>query len=164
MPKEDKRDEVEVVEPPKYCDLSDEEKSVLSQIQWVRLTQLDKKYSGGGDKNPSGQEEITIDVTTKDKAYRTIIHETVKKHFPILTSNFREKDDKKQIVVSYRKSKSNKRGRDGQEWPKDRPKFLHFTLYKQDFDTGHLLGWMGKILHKEKRGFGMAGTKDKRAR
>jgi hypothetical protein len=47
-------------------------------------------------------------------------------------------------------------------WPKERPKHLRFTLFKENKDSHEAMGLVGKMLGVLPRAFGYAGTKDKR--
>lgn len=52
------------------------------------------------------------------------------------------------------------RGQSG--WPKERPKHVRFTLYKENKDSHEAMGLIGKMLGVLPKAFGYAGTKDKR--
>ncbi|KAL9649780.1 hypothetical protein ABK040_009594 [Willaertia magna] len=47
-------------------------------------------------------------------------------------------------------------------WPKDRPKYIQFVLYKENTETTEVIGEMSKILKLKPKNFTIAGTKDKR--
>ena len=146
---------------PKHSELAAEEQKAVSSLQWIRVLELAKKTLAQ-DKTADG-DMVTIDITTKEKPERKVIHELIRKTFDHLQTDFAEKEGKKHIAVSKkRKQGLTKAGRPG--WPRERPKFLHFTMYKEDQDTANILNSMAKILQKDKKGFGIAGTKDKRAR
>ena len=146
---------------PKHSELTAEEQKAVSSLQWIRVLELAKK-SLAQDK-PADGNTVTIDITTKEKPERKVIHELIRKTFQHLQSDFMEKDGKKHIAVSKKKKQAvTKSGRPG--WPRERPKFLHFTMYKEDQDTANVLNAMARVLQKDKKGFGIAGTKDKRAR
>jgi tRNA pseudouridine13 synthase len=48
-------------------------------------------------------------------------------------------------------------------WPKDRPKYLQFTLAKQNMDTTNAMSQIARTIHVNSNVFTWAGTKDKRA-
>ncbi|KAG2378005.1 hypothetical protein C9374_008627 [Naegleria lovaniensis] len=47
-------------------------------------------------------------------------------------------------------------------WPKDRPSYIQFVLYKENSETTEILGEIGRILKLKQKNFQIAGTKDKR--
>ncbi|KAF0976607.1 hypothetical protein FDP41_004506 [Naegleria fowleri] len=47
-------------------------------------------------------------------------------------------------------------------WPKDRPNYIQFVLYKENSETTEILGEIGRILKLKQKNFQIAGTKDKR--
>ncbi|KAL9183564.1 hypothetical protein ACHAXT_004420 [Thalassiosira profunda] len=56
-----------------------------------------------------------------------------------------------------------KGGADRKPWPKDRPDFLRFVMYKENIDTGVAAKDVCRTAHlNPKRGIGYAGMKDKR--
>jgi hypothetical protein len=59
----------------------------------------------------------------------------------------------------------SKNDRDGrvQTWPRDRPDYLRFTLYKENLGTMEALQLLSTQLRLNLKLFGFAGTKDKRA-
>uniref|UniRef100_A0A0K2V6A6 Pseudouridylate synthase 7 (Putative) [Xenopus (Silurana) tropicalis] n=1 Tax=Lepeophtheirus salmonis TaxID=72036 RepID=A0A0K2V6A6_LEPSM len=147
------------LESPSYGELSQEVKDLFSPLSWARMMQISKKYAVDTRK-PSEKESIRIDVTSKEKDERRLIHQCIKKHFPNLNSNTIDEGDKKYITVSYIQLKSDRR----LDWPKDRPEFLHFTLYKENLDTFAALSILAKGLNKTASFFSFSGSKDKRAR
>ncbi len=73
----------------------------------------------------------------------------------------------------FKNNENNKKKKNKKvEWPKDRPKFLRFVLYKENIDTGTAAKDIGRIIrlppkgHRNNRGgsgqIGYAGMKDKR--
>jgi len=49
-----------------------------------------------------------------------------------------------------------------ENWPEGQPEFLHFTLYKENRDTGEAINNVSKCTFKSWKHFGFAGTKDRR--
>ena len=153
--------DVDVAKWPKHSELAAEEQKAVSSLQWIRVLELAKKALA--QDKPADGDTVTIDITTKEKPERKVIHDLIRKTFKHLQTDFVEKDGKKYIAVSKKKKQGlTKSGRP--EWPRERPKYLHFTMYKEDQDTASVLYSMAKVLQKDKKGFGIAGTKDKRAR
>lgn len=48
-------------------------------------------------------------------------------------------------------------------WPKDRPDYLYFRLYKENCDTGEAVSSIARCVGRSVKQFTFAGTKDKRA-
>jgi hypothetical protein len=80
---------------PKYAELPEADRAAVSSLQWIRITEMAKKYLGGA--KPTEAEQVTIDVTEKEKSARKRIHDIVKKFFPHLASDTRELEAKKQV-------------------------------------------------------------------
>ena len=51
-----------------------------------------------------------------------------------------------------------------QQWPRDRPKYLHFTLYKENTETYEAISLLASRCRTDEKHFGFAGTKDRRGR
>ena len=146
---------------PKHSELTAAERGLVTSLQWIRILELAKKNLQ--QDKPADEGTVTIDITTKEKPERKVIHDLIRKTFDHLQTDFTEKDGKKHIAVS-RKRKEGKTKSGHGEWPRDLPKYLHFTLYKENQDTHMVLNILANILKKDRKGFGIAGTKDKRAR
>ena len=133
-----------------FTELSEEEKAVVSEFLFSRIKLFNK--------DPES-ENIEIDVTDFDKNNRKLVHQVLKK-FPKIDSNTIDKDGKKFIIAKAKSSgKSNK-----QNWPRDRPKYLHFTLYKENSETYEAISLLAKRCRTDEKYFGFAGTKDRRGR
>ncbi|CAE7568994.1 PUS7 [Symbiodinium natans] len=48
-------------------------------------------------------------------------------------------------------------------WPKDRPDYLYFRLYKENCDTGEAVSSIARCVGRSAKQFSFAGTKDRRA-
>ncbi|CAK8999046.1 Multisubstrate pseudouridine synthase 7 (RNA pseudouridylate synthase 7) (RNA-uridine isomerase 7) [Durusdinium trenchii] len=48
-------------------------------------------------------------------------------------------------------------------WPKDRPEYLYFRLYKENCDTGEAVSGIARCVGRSAKQFTFAGTKDRRA-
>ena len=110
--------------------------------------------------DPENNEDVEIDVTNLDKDSRKEIH-LILKGFSKVDSNTLDKDGKKFIVAKSKNSvlKNNKK-----QWPRDRPKYLHFTLYKENMETYEAISLLANKCRTEEKHFGFAGTKDRRGR
>jgi tRNA pseudouridine13 synthase len=62
-----------------------------------------------------------------------------------------------------REQQSQGRRRGGMDWEELGGEYLHFNLYKENKDTMEVVGFLGSKLNCGTKGFGFAGTKDRRA-
>lgn len=137
-------------------------KSWITPLTWARLVQIGKKYGNDPKKPPEQGDVVKIDVTSREKEERTKLHQYIRAIWPhLITSTTDETDESKKFIsVSYKLKKQ-------QDFPRERKeKFLHFTLFKEFWDTSYLFGQLYKILGVERErhtySFAVAGTKDKR--
>ena len=171
-----------------YNDLEENIKKWITPVSYSRLLMLTKKCSTPEEiaKLPSKTEIIRIDVTGSEKEERKNFHTWVKEQFPHLNSDGAKQEghdpERKYIVLSYAKSDKFQVSDSDKwikTWPRDRDeKFLHFTLYKEDYEQAELFSRITKILlgnrHFNQNGkadfktskysLKAAGNKDKRAR
>ncbi|KAL6705631.1 multisubstrate pseudouridine synthase 7 [Coniothyrium glycines] len=114
-----------------------------------------------------------------DKEQRTQAHKTLRRLFPNLLESSMEEDQSLRIKATppaerQGKKKGKGSGRDvagndsrsnrGQmRWEELGGDYLHFTLYKENKDTMEVVGFLGSKLNCGTKGFGFAGTKDRRA-
>jgi len=134
-----------------YTSLTESQKKVFSELQFNKAKILNNEEDTG--------DTLEIDVTDRDKNERREIH-TVLKRFDKIDSNTLEKDNKKLIVAKPKKD--NKGGY--RNWPRDRPRFLNFSLYKDNCETFEAIGGLAAKARVDPKHFSYAGTKDKRAR
>jgi len=71
-----------------------------------------------------------------------------------------EKDGKKLIVAKPKGAMKSKK----QHWPRERPKYLHFTLFKENAETYEAISLLANRCRTDEKHFGFAGTKDRRGR
>lgn len=127
---------------------------------WTQLTEL----------NASGKLEtgdsINICVESLSKDDRRNYHTTIKSAFKDVTSNTCDINGEK--FINVRSSSSKDHSKDTftkhKPWPKDRPKYLHFCLYKQCTETFSGLSQLAQSLKINPKQFGFSGTKDARAK
>jgi len=86
--------------------------------------------------------------TYMDKDQRTNFHQTIKANFPFLSSETKETDDLKTIIVRYS--------------PKQKGRLVSFVLRKRNWDTMQALNKIARFLKKRPGDFFFAGTKDRR--
>jgi len=135
-----------------YEILTETQKLLFSEVLFARV----KLFNS----DPENNEDVEIDVTNLDKDSRKEIH-LILKGFSKVDSNTLDKDGKKFIVAKSKNSvlKNNKK-----QWPRDRPKYLHFTLYKENMETYEAISLLANKCRTEEKHFGFAGTKDRRGR
>jgi len=133
-----------------YSSLTEFQKSLVSEVLFSRV----KVYNS----DPETATDIEIDVTDLKKEDRKEIHQILKK-FSKIDSNTVDKDGKKMIAVKAKSALKNK-----QHWPRDRPKYLHFTLYKENTETYEAISLLANRCRTDEKHFGFAGTKDRRGR
>ncbi|KAF1831672.1 tRNA pseudouridine synthase D [Decorospora gaudefroyi] len=111
-----------------------------------------------------------------DKDARTQAHKSLRRIFPNLLESAMEEDQSIRIKATppaERKKKKAKGGnrdredqgrrRGGLDWEELGGEYLHFNLYKENKDTMEVVGFLGSKLNCGTKGFGFAGTKDRRA-
>jgi len=135
-----------------YSSLTEAQKLLFSEVQFSRV----KIFNS----DPENNEEIEIEVTDLDKESRKEIHQLLKS-FPKVDSNTLDKDGRKFIVAKDKSvvAKSMKK-----QWPRDRPKYLHFTLYKENSETYEAISLLANRCRTDEKHFGFAGTKDRRGK
>merc|ERR550519_374551 len=138
---------VEFQEVHTYSDLSETERLLISDVQFSKLKLMDS--------DRKAQETVEFDVTEFDKDKRREVHMIIKK-FSMIDSNTLDRDGKKLVVA---KRKKNQHG-----WPRDRPRYLHFSLYKENMDTYEACSLLSNKVRTQTKFFSFAGTKDKRGR
>ncbi|KAF2715800.1 pseudouridine synthase-like protein TruD/Pus7 [Pleomassaria siparia CBS 279.74] len=136
------------------------------------VKQIRKKY----DKKAKDFKAVIAPPIT-DKEKRTQAHQCLRRIFPAMLESSMEKDQSIRIKAVPPKERGTKRkrgnGRDqvreqdrrrGQlGWEELGGEYLHFTLYKENKDTMEVIGFLGSKLNNGSKGFGWAGTKDRRA-
>lgn len=114
-----------------------------------------------------------------DKEQRTQAHQNLRRIFPNLLESSMEEDQSIRIKATppaERKGKGKAPGgtrergnpdsgrqRGQTRWEELGGDYLHFTLYKENKDTMEVVGFLGSKLNCGSKGFGFAGTKDRRA-
>lgn len=119
--------------------------------------------------------KIVIGPVISDKEQRTNAHQTLRRIFPNLLESSMEPDQSIRIKArppadrGNKKKKGKDRNRDpdrhrGQlAWEELGGEYLHFSLYKENKDTMEVVGFLGSVTGAGAKGFGFAGTKDRRA-
>jgi len=138
---------VEVQEVRTYSELSESEKQLVSEIKFSKLKLIDS--------DRKSVDSVEFDVTEFEKDKRRELH-MILKGFHMIDANTLDKDGKKLVVA---KRKKNQQG-----WPRDRPRFLHFSLYKENMETFEACSQLANKVRTQVKFFSFAGTKDKRGR
>jgi len=136
----------------RYSQLGEEDRALLTETEFAMVKLVDK--------DPATHNSFTIDVTSMDKESRKRIHQVVKR-FPNLDSNTVDAEDRKTIVA---RQKVVKKGGGRKDWPRDRPRFLHFSLFKENTETFDAISLLAGKCRTDAKYFGFAGTKDRRGR
>ncbi|KAI4682777.1 uncharacterized protein J4E84_007242 [Alternaria hordeiaustralica] len=184
-PKEEENDGEEIIGKPPVAQeepeeqLPEEDRNTLHSIfgeqttdEIVKLVrQVRRKESR---KAKDFKAVISSPITDKDK--RTQAHQSLRRIFPNLLESAMEENQTIRIKATppaERKKKKGKGGakdrenqggrRGGQDWEELGGEYLHFNLYKENKDTMEVVGFLGSKLNCGAKGFGFAGTKDRRA-
>ncbi|CAH1265050.1 PUS7 [Branchiostoma lanceolatum] len=125
------------------------------------LSQEDKQKLENllGSKDKSAAVDIQVG---EDKEQRTQVHHAIKELFSGLQSETVDVCNTKVIRVKYGKG-SQARVQKKFKWPKGRPDYCHFVLYKENMDTMDAINMLAMNLRLKPGFFAYAGTKDKRA-
>ena len=95
--------------------------------------------------DPENNEDIEIDVTALDKDSRKEIHHILKS-FSKVDSSTEDKDGRKLMKAKAKGALKLQK----KHWPRDRPKYLHFTLYNDNCETYEAEDGCWKLLLSEK--------------
>ncbi|KAF2266444.1 tRNA pseudouridine synthase D [Lojkania enalia] len=119
--------------------------------------------------------KAVISAPVTDKDTRTQAHRCLREIFPNMLESSMEQDQSIRIkaIPPAERGKKRKRDRnagggpDGRKgklpWEEMGGEYLHFTLYKENKDTMEVIGFLGSMTKSGAKGFGFAGTKDRRA-
>ena len=135
-----------------YSSVPESVRTLLSDIQFSMIKSLNS--------DASFCDPIRINVSEVSKESRKEVHGVLKK-FANIETNTSEVEGVKYIEVKHKK-KCKTGGR--RDWPRERPRFLHFTLYKENMETYEAISHLSKKCRTEEKHFGTAGTKDRRGR
>ena len=115
----------------------------------------------------AGNYESILEIPSpEDKMERTIIHQSIKKYAPMLTSSTEIKTNTIKIYSSKLAQSHNKRqklGLDSRGAKQQPAKFVKFILYKENTDTMKAVKEISKATGIKEKSFGLAGNKDKKA-
>eukprot|EP01133_Synstelium_polycarpum_P014169 gene14169-16701_t len=92
-----------------------------------------------------------------DKDHRTAVHKLMREAFQASSET-----EGGCVVVSARCNRGKVARVAARGWPSDKPKYVEFTLYKENKESMHALGILAKIMNGAPSMFSLAGTKDKR--
>jgi tRNA pseudouridine13 synthase len=157
--------------------LSDEDRSTLVSIFGEQTTNEVVKLVNQVRKRESKKAKdfkAVISPPITDKEMRTQAHQSLRRIFPNLLESAMEEDQTIRIKATPpAERKGKKKGkaggreaggrRGGQDWEELGGDYLHFNLYKENKDTMEVVGFLGSKLNCGAKGFGFAGTKDRRA-
>ncbi|KAH7636342.1 pseudouridylate synthase 7 [Dermatophagoides farinae] len=98
-----------------------------------------------------------------DKQERGQIHLFIKQNYSTLESCTETIDGKRFVKILPKKGDRNQRQYRRQNWPSNRPSFVHFVLYKENMETIQVVNELSRRLGVGTKKFTYAGNKDKRA-
>ena len=133
-----------------YSELTNEQKALINEIDFSMIKMVNK--------DKTSFDPIKINVSEIDKDGRKEIHNIIKK-FSNIDSNTTEEDSVKYIVARPKKKSSG-----WSNWPRERPKYLHFSLYKENMEVSEAISLLANKCRSQEKYFGFAGTKDRRGR
>ncbi|EUC29838.1 hypothetical protein COCCADRAFT_105469 [Bipolaris zeicola 26-R-13] len=159
--------------------ITDEDREILDSIfgrqttdDIMKLVQQVRKRES--KKAKDFKPVISPPITDKDT--RTKAHQSLRRIFPNLLESAMENDQSIRIKATPPAERKNKkakganrdredqgRRRGGLDWEELGGEYLHFNLYKENKDTMEVVGFLGSKLNCGAKGFGFAGTKDRRA-
>ena len=153
--------EPEIVSDPdaSYDSLSDDQKLLISEDQFTSIKLLNLQNDTSSP--DSDFEPVKINVSDVDKEGRREIHNILKKFSNIFTYTNVASDDGTKYIEASSKVVGKKTRRD---WPQKRPKYLHFSLYKENMETSEAISLLANKVRANEKFFGFAGTKDRRGR
>lgn len=155
LPKED----VEEEERQNRVFAESETNSVFEELLGPDVAKEFLEFARLPEGDPKRNEKLTICGSfTSTKESRTKVHMAIKEHFKQLFAETKkaEGSDEQVFVISY----SHKRHRAHfTEWPKDKPDYLKFTLFKENKDLNNVLDVLCKLLRVNSKLFGTAGLK-----
>lgn len=115
----------------------------------------------------AGSKESILEIPCPDdKQQRTMIHQAIKTHAPILTSSTELSTKTIKIYSSKLAQSFNKRqklGLDSRGAKKQPSKYIKFILHKENIDTMKAIKIISQNTGIKDKSFGIAGNKDKKA-
>ncbi|CBX99467.1 similar to pseudouridine synthase TruD/Pus7 [Plenodomus lingam JN3] len=161
-------------------ELSEQDRTTLHSIFGEDTTKLllalVRQVRKGGNKKAKEFKAVIAPPIT-DKERRTEAHKCLRRIFPNLLESTMEPDQSIRIKATPpaerggrakggnqgRRDPAAGRQRGQTRWEDLGGDFLHFTLYKENKDTMEVVSFLGSKLNCGPKGFGFAGTKDRRA-
>lgn len=125
--------------------------------------------------NPANSEPVFVPTDELAKEDRTKVHVFIRQNYPQLESKTESINGKSfiKIVATDESSFPRRRGNEKRKgdnrsqkrlrWPKSKPNYLHFVMYKENMETVQAVNELARKLACTTKNFTFAGTKDKRA-
>eukprot|EP01127_Copromyxa_protea_P007970 TRINITY_DN1812_c0_g3_i1.p1 TRINITY_DN1812_c0_g3~~TRINITY_DN1812_c0_g3_i1.p1 ORF type:complete len:726 (+),score=254.94 TRINITY_DN1812_c0_g3_i1:197-2179(+) len=135
--------------------------SVFTALLGEEQAKVLAKFSALEAGEEERQHRLAISIENEDKEKRTEFHANLKKYHPHLRSETKVEGEVRTLEVFH--PGKRQRERQWNDWPKDKPDFLVFTLYKENKETTAVLELIAKTIKVKSNVFDVAGTKDKRA-
>ncbi|KAL5517364.1 hypothetical protein EMCRGX_G002901 [Ephydatia muelleri] len=131
--------------------------TVFSAEEVEKLTELSEAGEEG-----SGSVHIEAG---ENKDHRTKQHMAIRQHFPSLDSktSVESVGGAKKTIISVTKGARGRGPQQRSHWPRDRPDYCWFVMYKENRDTLEAINLLSSLIRIKSSMFQYAGTKDKRA-
>ena len=103
---------------------------------------------------------------SEDKGCRTKKHTAIRQHFPSLDSRTSVESvggAAKRTIISVTKGARGRGTQQRSHWPRERPDYCWFVMYKENRDTLEAINLLSSLIRIKSSMFQYAGTKDKRA-
>ena len=158
-------------ELPDLTAISDDDKALLTSHlnkQAVKeLLALRDAMVADPKKKPKDLPQIRT-AFTSDRIIRTQIHQDIRRIFSSRIDSSTDKDGVLVLRAAARgggpqQQQNRSKGRGKLDWAERGGEYCHFTLYKENKDSGEVLSFMARMMKTGSRTFSVAGTKDRRA-
>ena len=156
---------------PDLTTVSDDDKALLiSHLNEQALTELlvlRDAIVADPKKKPKDLPQVRT-AFTSDRMIRTQIHQDIRRIFSSRIDSSTDKDGVLVLRAANRgqgpqQQQNRSKGRGRLDWAERGGEYCHFTLYKENKDSGEVLSFMARMMKTGSRTFSVAGTKDRRA-
>ena len=156
---------------PDLTTVSDDDKALLiSHLNEQAVTELlvlRDAIVADPKKKPKDLPQVRTTFTS-DRMIRTQIHQDIRRIFSSRIDSSTDKDGVLVLRAANRgggpqQQQNRSKGRGRLDWAERGGEYCHFTLYKENKDSGEVLSFMARMMKTGSRTFSVAGTKDRRA-
>jgi len=146
---------VELQEVRTYSELSESEKSLVSEFKFLKLKLIDSDWKS--------EDLVQFDVTKLGREKRKELYGILNKFRRISVNTSKDTDINGILMVYFLAKRKINRSWDP-SWPSDRPRFLHFSLYKENMKTFEACSQLANKVRTHVKFFSFSGTTEKRGR